>query len=265
MGLPLMHLSRITTWKLSLTRLSSCHISQQPPSSAKSSFLLACKSVPILPCDPFSFRPLLCLTYTVFVASLCSLSPLFAPLLSLSSIPSTHSWCYCQSDFSKKKKKKNYHFFTDIPSMASITCFVNFVILSISYKVLYGLASPHPSGVMTATPPFTLGYTSLQLTHPPVLKYLWFTKAPCSSVPQGGNSSVVPLHILVPLLRILSIQMAPQPAKFQVLLQHSGYAVFHLENHCRHLLAKLETDFLCSLVSLYASVIALTTLYSSHE
>lgn len=106
MGLPLMHLSRITTWKLSLTRLSSCHISQQPPSSAKSSFLLACKSVPILPCDPFSFRPLLCLTYTVFVASLCSLSPLFAPLLSLSSIPSTHSWCYCQSDFSKKKKKK---------------------------------------------------------------------------------------------------------------------------------------------------------------
>lgn len=68
-----------------------------------------------------------------------------------------------------------------------------------------------------------------------------------------------------PLLRILSIQIAPQPAELQVLLQHSVSALYHLENHCRHLLAKLETDFFCSLVSLYASVLALTMLYSSQE
>lgn len=88
--------------------------------------------------------------------------------------------------------------------MASITCCINLVILSILYEVLYGLASPHPSGVMTATPPFTPGFT-IQLSDPPVLKWLWFSKALCSSVPQCSSSGMVPLNILVPLLRILSI------------------------------------------------------------
>lgn len=181
MGLPLMLLSHIATWKLSLTPLSSCLISNQPPSSARSA-LLACKSVPILPCDSFSFRPLLCLTYTIsVVSSVCSCSFFiicpFHPFMML--LP---EWSF---------QKKNSHSFTDIPSMAPITCCINFVILSIPYKMLYGLASPHPSGVMTATPPFTLGYTTLLLSDPPLLKCLWFTKALCSSVPQCGHGGAM--------------------------------------------------------------------------
>lgn len=212
MVLPLMDLSHIATWEWSLTPLSSCLMSNQPQSSAKA-VLLACKSVLILPCDPFSFRPVLCLSHSISVASsLCSYSFFI-------NHPS-HPFMMLLPEWFSKKKKKNYPFFTNVPPMASITYCINLVILSILYEVLYGLASPHPSGVLTATLPFTPGFT-VQLSDPPVLKWLWFSKALCSSVPHCSSSGMVPLNILVPLLRILSIQMAPQPVKLQVLLQHS--------------------------------------------
>lgn len=52
-----LHVSQITTWKLSLTLLSSCFISNQPPSSARSAFLLACKSVSSHPMLPLRLDP----------------------------------------------------------------------------------------------------------------------------------------------------------------------------------------------------------------
>lgn len=193
MVLPLMDHSLIATWKLSLTPLSSCLMSNQPQSSAKA-VLLACKSVLILPCDPFSFRPVLCLTHTI----LCSFLSLLLFFLYQPSLPPIHD-ATARIIFQKKKK---FTLFYQSPSNGFHHLLYKFSIL---YGVLYGLASPHPSGVMTATPPFTPGFT-IQLSDPPVLKWLWFSKALCSSVPQCSSSGMVPLNILVPLLRILSIR-----------------------------------------------------------
>lgn len=157
-------------------------VSNQPPSSAKSAILLACKSVPILSCDSFRFRPLLCLTCTISVgSSLCSCS--------FSVIHPFHLFMILLPERSFHKKKI-FHSFTDISSMAPITCCINFMFLSIPYKVLYGLASLRPSGVITTTSPFTLGYTILQLSDPSLLKCLWFTKA----LYQYLNASIAVWH-----------------------------------------------------------------------
>lgn len=97
MVLPLMDLSHIATQKLSLTPLSSCLMSNQPQSSAKA-VLLACKSVLILPCDPFSFRPVLCLTHTI----LCSFLSLLLFFLYQPSLPPIHN-ATARMIFQKKK------------------------------------------------------------------------------------------------------------------------------------------------------------------
>lgn len=145
-------------------------MSNQPPSFANSAFLLACKPIPILPYDSFSFRPLLCLPHTL--CSLLSLLSFFLCYPSLPFIMLLPEWSF---------RKKNYHSFTDNPSMAPITCCINFVFLSIPYKVLYSLVPLSLFGVITATPHLSHLDTSFSSS---LLKCLWLTKALCFSLPQ---------------------------------------------------------------------------------
>lgn len=137
--------------KLLLTLLSSCLMSVQPPSSANLAFLLACKSIPILPYASFS------LVYPTHSAASCLLSDFF----SLLSSTSTHSLRYYQSDLAKMRMITPL--LTD-PPVAPVTCHINFMSLCIPYKILYGLAPLPLFGVISATPPFTFGYTILQLS-----------------------------------------------------------------------------------------------------
>lgn len=98
---------------------------------------------------------------------------------------------YCKCSFQKKKR---YHFFTDNPSMTLITCCINFAFLSISYRALYDLVPPHHPGVVTATPPFTLGHTMPRFSDPALLKCLWFFKLLCfisASVLQDQCGAIV--------------------------------------------------------------------------
>lgn len=93
MALPLIYFSEITMYKSSLTPLS-CFLSHQLPSSANSTFLLACKSIPIIPHTSFCFRLLLFLAWTISIASsLCS-------ILSFTSIPWLH---YCQGNLFQRE------------------------------------------------------------------------------------------------------------------------------------------------------------------
>lgn len=94
-GLPLKHFSWIVTW--SSYSSSPCFLS--PPSSASSAFLLAYRLIPTLPQASFNFKSLLFPPKAISAG--CSL----CPILSLSSIPSTHSLHYCQKRIIFPKNK----------------------------------------------------------------------------------------------------------------------------------------------------------------
>lgn len=122
--------------------------------------------------------------------------PLFALILSLSSI-----YLLPEGSF----RKENYHSFTDIPSMAPITCYRNSAFPSNPCKILYHLVPPHTSGVITTQPHLSHLDT---LRSSPLIWLCWNTchlpRFCALSVPQYCNISVAPLRVLVPLLRILS-------------------------------------------------------------
>lgn len=184
-----------------------CLLSNQPPTSAKSVFLLACKSIRILPHASFSITPLLFLTQTVSVASsFCS-----------------HSFCIihiltARGIFPKRELSLLYwHPFNGSHHLLQKFC--------ISQQSMQDSLSSGPSSHLWChyhpPPSFTLGYIALQPSDLALLKYLPFTKVLClisASVLQHQCGAIACSSSSA---ENTLIQMAPQPGKLQVLLQHS--------------------------------------------
>lgn len=160
-----MHSSYIATWKLYLTPLSSCLLTNQPPSSAKSAFFLACKSVSILPHASFSFTPLLFLTYTIFC------------LLFLLSFFLCHPYAIARVIFPQRELSLlSWHLFN-----SSIAYYRNSVFTSNPNRISYSLCSPVPHIPLVITTPTSTFHNCIRCN-----SALWPGSAEMLAVYQGS-------------------------------------------------------------------------------